>query len=160
MDGGEVSVSFEVPLQGDGIFLLLCRTAATKRGLSVVFFLAICSSLIPLSMLFLGRRWSRRPPANREGLSGYRTAMSRKNEDTWAHAHAYWGRLSVRTGAVLGALTVLVLIWGAGRPEFETVVTALVFLQLAAMALTILPTELHLRRIFTEDGRRKSGLPH
>ncbi len=87
-------------------------------------------------MLFFGQRWRKRPPADREGFSGYRTAMSRKNGDTWVCAHAYWGRLSIRAGAVLGVLTVLVLIWGAGRPEFETVVTALVFLQLAAMALS------------------------
>lgn len=121
----------------------------------MVLFLSVCALLTPLSMFFLGRRWRRRPPVNREGLSGYRTAMSRKNDDTWTYAHAYWGRLSTHIGTALTALSVPILIWSAGHPAFETVVLLLILLQLAALAFTILPTELRLRQVFTEDGRRR-----
>jgi len=49
--------------------------------------------LIPLTMIFFGRRFAAAPPKSINPLFGYRTAMSMKNEDTWAFAHRFCGRL-------------------------------------------------------------------
>lgn len=40
-------------------------------------FLSVCSLLVPLSMILLGYIWKDNPPKNKQGISGYRTTMSR-----------------------------------------------------------------------------------
>ena len=40
-------------------------------------FLSVCSLLVPVSMTLLGYKWKSNPPKDRQGLSGYRTTMSR-----------------------------------------------------------------------------------
>ena len=54
-------------------------------------FLFLCSLLVPLSMTFLGYTWKDNPPKDRQGISGYRTTMSRINDETWKYAHKCWG---------------------------------------------------------------------
>ena len=53
-------------------------------------FLSVCSLLVPLSMIILGYTWKDKPPKNRQGISGYRTTMSRMNDETWKYAHRCW----------------------------------------------------------------------
>ena len=89
-------------------------------------FLLVCSLLVPLSMIILGKRWENNPPEDINGLSGYRTTMSRLNKDTWSYAHKYWGKINFY----------------------------LVFTQIAIMALTIIPTEIKLNNVFTKEGYR------
>ena len=48
-------------------------------------FLFLCSLLVPLSMTFLGYTWKDNPPKDRQGISGYRTTMSRINDETWKY---------------------------------------------------------------------------
>ncbi|MDO4670127.1 MAG: SdpI family protein [Aerococcus sp.] len=118
-------------------------------------FLLICSLLIPLSMLVLGYRWQNHPPKNRYGVSGYRTTMSRLNDETWRYAHKYWGRMNFILGFILSVLSVVILLLVKDHPHFETISLDLVFFQLAVMVLTIIPTEIALHRHFTNEGRRK-----
>ena len=54
-------------------------------------FLSVCSLLVPLSMIILGYTWKDKPPKDRQGSSGYRTTMSRMNDETWRYAHRCWG---------------------------------------------------------------------
>ena len=54
-------------------------------------FLSACSLLVPLSMIILGYTWKDKPPKDRQGSSGYRTTMSRMNDETWRYAHRCWG---------------------------------------------------------------------
>lgn len=54
-------------------------------------FLSVCSLLVPLSMALLGYKWKDNPPKDRLGISGYRTTMSRINDETWKYAHKCWG---------------------------------------------------------------------
>ena len=48
-------------------------------------FLCICSLLVPLSMIILGYTWKNKPPKDRQGMSGYRSTMSRMNDETWRY---------------------------------------------------------------------------
>ena len=41
------------------------------------------------------------------------------------------------------------------RSDFETLIVYLVFIQMAIMALTIIPTEIKLKKVFTNKGYRK-----
>lgn len=118
-------------------------------------FLFICSLLIPLSMFILGKRWSKNPPKKINGFSGYRTTMSTLNHDTWYYAHKYWGKISFILGGLMIVATTIYLITIKNRSDFEDLVTYLVFIQMVIMALTIIPTELKLKKIFTKTGQRR-----
>lgn len=118
-------------------------------------FLFICSLLVPMSMTLLGRRWSKKPPKDIQGISGYRTAMARINQDTWSYAHKYWGKMCFVIGIVLMIATFAILIYIRNYSNFETLVTYWVFTQIAIMALTIIPTEIRLNKVFTKTEHRK-----
>lgn len=117
-------------------------------------FLFVCSLLVPLSMVFLGNRWKKNPPG-KNSYSGYRTAMSCINQDTWNYAHKYWGRLCFILGMILIAITVVSMLYFRTHSNFETAVIYLVFIQIAIMTLTIVPTEIKLNKVFTKQGYRK-----
>ena len=54
--------------------------------------------IIPLSMIFLGKYFSKRAPKEINMLFGYRTTRSTKNQDTWQFAHHFFGRLWYKMG--------------------------------------------------------------
>lgn len=118
-------------------------------------FLSICSLLVPLSMIILGCKWKDNPPKDRQGTSGYRTTMSKLNDDTWKYAHKYWGKINMGLGILLAIVTISVLILMKSHANFEMIITYLVFIQLGTMALTIIPTEFLLHKHFTSNGKKK-----
>lgn len=118
-------------------------------------FLSVCSLVVPLSMILLGYRWKDNPPKDRQGISGYRTTMSRLNDETWKYAHKYWGRMNFVLGIILAILSFGVLILMKDDTNFEMISVYLVFLQLGIMAFTIIPTEFLLHKHFTKQGRKK-----
>ena len=67
--------------------------------------------------------------------------MSRMNDDIWAYAYKYWGKMNRMLGIFLAITTVVLLLSIKGYPDFETLVTYLVFGQIGVMALTIISTE-------------------
>lgn len=118
-------------------------------------FLSVCSLLVPVSMTLLGYKWKSNPPKDRQGLSGYRTTMSRLNDDTWKTAHQYWGMINLVLGIVLVVITICILTIVTNSINFEMIVTYLVFIQLGIMAITIIPTEFFLHKHFTRTGAKK-----
>lgn len=56
-------------------------------------FMTISNLLIPVIMMVFGKIFTEHPPTSINSIYGYRTAMSKKNQDTWDFAHAYCGRL-------------------------------------------------------------------
>lgn len=118
-------------------------------------FLSVCSLLVPLSMLILGYKWRKNPPKDRQGLSGYRTTMSRLNDNTWKCAHKYWGNINLVLGIILVIVTITVLILTKNHADFEIIITYLVFIQIGVMTLTIIPTEFLLHKYFTKQGTKK-----
>ena len=73
-------------------------------------FLSACSLLVPLSMIILGYTWKDKPPKDRQGSSGYRTTMSRMNDETWRYAHRCWGWINFVLGIILVILSIFILI--------------------------------------------------
>ena len=118
-------------------------------------FLSVCSLLVPLSMILLGYTWKDNPPKDRQGISGYRTTMSRMNDETWKYAHRYWGRINLVLGIILTILSIFVLIFYKEKTNFEMISVYLVFFQLGIMVLTIIPTEFLLHKHFTKQGMKK-----
>ncbi|MDO4273384.1 MAG: SdpI family protein [Eubacteriales bacterium] len=118
-------------------------------------FLFICTLLVPVSMTVIGLSYRKHPPQDRNGLLGYKTAMSRLNKDTWDYVQKYAGKLWMILGMGLTVVTVLVMIAVKENAEFETYAVILTFSQLAVMALTIIPVEIRLNRVFDKNGRKK-----
>ncbi|EEG75112.1 hypothetical protein CLOHYLEM_05073 [[Clostridium] hylemonae DSM 15053] len=108
-------------------------------------------------MIVLGKRWEKKPPADRNGLSGYRSTMSRLNQDTWSYAHKLWGKINFTTGIALAVLSFAFIVYIKDWSDFETWIVYLVFIQIAIMALTIIPTEIKLNKTFTKKGGRKQN---
>lgn len=123
-------------------------------------FLSICSLLVPLSMILFGYKWKNNPPKDRYGVSGYRTTMSRLNDDTWKCAHQYWGKINIVLGIILVTITFCILAIMKNSTDFEMIITYLVFIQLGVMAITIIPTELLLHKTFTKTGSKKQTSSH
>ena len=66
----------------------------------------------PLALLFLGLAWRTHPPKRESAKLAYRTALSAKNDETWAFAHLHLSRLWIRVGLILTILTVfLMVVW-------------------------------------------------
>lgn len=112
--------------------------------------------LIPAVMLYFGQRFLKKPPKNINGLYGYRTSRSMKNQQTWDFAHQVCGKFWFRTGAVMLPLSLLAMLPALGR-DMEVVglwCIPVVGVQLVVMIATIFPVEKALKRKFDKYGRR------
>ena len=68
----------------------------------------IVNLIIPVVMLFGGYMMKTCPPRSISHWVGFRTALSMKNADTWAFAHACCGRVWWKAGWISLVLSVLV----------------------------------------------------
>ena len=111
--------------------------------------------LIPAMMVAFGSLWRAHPPKTINGVYGYRTRRSTQNQETWAFAHGYVGRLWRRWGWVLAAATA---VWGGIArllPAVDPWLEGVLLLQLAVLLATIPCTERALGRTFCRDGSRR-----
>jgi putative membrane protein len=119
----------------------------------------VMNLLTPLVMIIYGRVFEKKPPkiARSKFAFGYRTVMSMKNEETWEYAHRFFGKLWFRFGIAVGLISIIVLFFFIGKDK-DTVGFAgmiICYVQLVAMLLPVIPTELALRRRFDKYGNRK-----
>ena len=113
--------------------------------------------LVPIIMLYFGRRFQKRPPKNINSLYGYRTARSMRNQETWDFAHQVCGKIWFRAGAIMLPLSLLAMLPAQGR-DVEAVGTwciPVVGVQLAVLVGSIFPVERALKRNFDQFGGRK-----
>ncbi len=119
----------------------------------------VMNLLTPLVMIIYGRVFEKKPPkiARSKFAFGYRTVMSMRNEETWEYAHRFFGKLWFRFGIAVGLISIIVLFFFIGKDK-DTVGFAgmiICYVQLVAMLLPVIPTELALRRRFDKYGNRK-----
>ena len=98
--------------------------------------------------------------ATLENLSrwvGFRTALSMKNADTWAFAHACCGRVWWKIGWISLALSVLgqLPFAKAGEETLETLALVMVLAQSFVLFGTVVYVQRELKRAFDESGRRR-----
>ena len=112
-----------------------------------ILFLTIM--LIPLTMIGFGFYFFKRGPQTINGFFGYRTSRSMKNQDTWRFAHKHCGRIWMIWGTVLLAASTAAFLYGslASHPLFSITDDHIFFLQVLVLILSILPTEVALRKI-------------
>ena len=80
-------------------------------------FMLICSLLLPIIMIVIGFVFQKHPPKTINGIYGYRTDRSRRNQDTWDFAHAYCGKLWWKIGWGMLIVTILVMLLLIGRSQ-------------------------------------------
>lgn len=121
-----------------------------------IFFLIVLL-LIPATMLGFGLLWKNHVPNTINIVYGYRTARSMKNQETWNFAHKYIGVIWFYTGIVSGILSsILLIIFECFyQNELEGLVLVITFVQIVSMIITIVPTEMALKKRFDENGQRK-----
>lgn len=80
-------------------------------------FMLIMNLLIPLTMIGFGFLFKNHPPKEINGVYGYRTALSMKNEDTWKTAHLLCGRIWFVWGwiSAIFSLPCMLLLYGKKR---------------------------------------------
>ena len=119
--------------------------------------LLICDLIIPIVMLISGRMMWKHCPKRINNIVGYRTTRSMKNMDTWRFANEYCGRLWYKMGLFMLAFSVLVsvLLLRTNDNTYSMISLIFVLLQCIILIVSIIPTELALKKMFYEDGTRK-----
>ena len=125
------------------------------RTLAIVWML-----LTAIVMLIGGGYFSKGGPKKINRFVGYRTRMAMKNQDTWEFAHKYCGKIWLRAGLIMLALTAIPVTFLLARENIDlrmviSVSVATVFLQGMALLISIIPTEVALRKNFDKDGNSK-----
>ena len=120
-------------------------------------FMLLFVLMIPLTMIYFGRRFFKSPPKSINATFGYRSTMSMKNQETWKLAHTVCGRFWFRCGRILLPLSVvpMLLVIGRGTETVGYTGVIIVFIQLLPLLCVIPVTEHALRKKFDKNGVRK-----
>ena len=121
-------------------------------------FMLLSVLMIPLTMIYFGRRFFKSPPKSINATFGYRSTMSMKNQETWKLAHTVCGRFWFRCGRILLPLSVVPMLFVIGRGTETVGYTGviIVFIQLVPLLCALPVTEHALRKKFDKNGMRKS----
>ena len=124
----------------------------------MLVFNIVFTLFIPVLMILCGYLMYKHTPKDINGLVGYRTAMSMKNQETWKLAHTVCGRYWYCCGWLLLPLSVVPILFviGRGTETIGYVGLITVFLQLVPMLCALPVTEHALRKKFDKNGMRKS----
>ena len=119
-------------------------------------FMAVVSLFIPIIMVIFGKSFLKAAPKEINGIYGYRTAMSMKNQDTWEFAHKHFGKVWFYAGLILWPLNIIPLLFvmGESKDLIGTVGIVVCLIDTAVMLLSIIPTEKALKKNFDSDGNR------
>jgi uncharacterized membrane protein len=113
--------------------------------------------MIPVVMIVVGYMMYKHTPKKINGIYGYRTVRSMKNDDTWKFAHDYCGRLWFKLGFILLIPTIIAMIpFVQGSIEVVGIVTVIVQgVQVLVLIGSIFPVESALKKNFDDDGNRR-----
>ena len=125
-------------------------------------FLLICSLLIPIVTIVGGFMMWKHPPKKINGIYGYRTTRSMKNQDTWQFAHLTCGKLWWKTGWIMLPLSVIAMLpcFASSQDIIALVSIVLCLVQCGVLIGTIWPVEWALKQHFHDDGTRKDPSNH
>ena len=120
-------------------------------------FMLIVNLILPVTMILLGRYYSRKAPKNINWVYGYRTPMSTKNKETWEFAHKYFGKLWYKFGIILLPASIIAMLFVLGKSEHIIGIVGEIIcgVQVVMMVLVVHPTERALKKNFDKDGNRR-----
>ena len=107
--------------------------------------------VIPLLMIVFGLYLRSGGPKKINSWSGYRTSLSKKNNETWLFAQVHGGKVWV----LLGSILLILSIGAALLVEHTSLILIVGVVQMAALLLSPIVTEIALRKKFDENGERR-----
>ena len=112
--------------------------------------------LLPFMMIVIGHIFSKRPPKEINHLTGYRTSMSMKNEDTWVFAHHHCGKIwkIVGTCMLVPSFLAMLVVIGKDTDTAGIFGSLVIGVQMVILIASVIPTEVALRKNFDKDGNR------
>ena len=121
-------------------------------------FLTICNLLLPALMIVLGKEFIKNPPKTINGIYGYRTPRSKKNQDTWNFAHLYCGQLWWKIGWVMLPLAVIGMLPAIKKNDNIVGVmgTVVIIAECIVLFASIFFVERALVKKFDNDGNLKN----
>ena len=116
--------------------------------------------IIPVIMVVIGLIIKRFPPKKINSFYGYRTPMSKKNEDTWRFANLYSAKLFLWIGLILIPVSVVPLLFLLKKSEDILVIasTVITAADVTALLASAIATEIALRKNFERDGSRRADI--
>ena len=120
-------------------------------------FMTISNLLIPALMLLFAYIFIKHPPKSINSIYGYRTSMSKKNQDTWDFAHAYCGKLWKKIGCIMMPFSVILMLPVTNKDmDMVGVVGAVIeIVECIVLIASIYPVEKALKKNFDKDGNRR-----
>lgn len=120
-------------------------------------FMFLCNLFVPATLILSGKLMQKYCPKKINSIVGYRTKRSMKNMDTWKFAHDYCGHLWWNIGWVMMVLSMLIQLPFLHQTDDTVGIIGGIIctVQCIILVLSILPTELALKKTFNEDGTRK-----
>lgn len=119
----------------------------------------LCSNLgIPLLMVGFGYFFKKFGAGTINEVFGYRTSMSKKNQQTWDFANMYFARLWIKVGLIMLPLSIVLMLPVLGKST-DTVGWwggALAMVQCVVLIVSIFPVEWALNKNFDKDGKPKN----
>ncbi|GAA0125097.1 SdpC immunity protein SpdL [Clostridium sp. CTA-19] len=107
-------------------------------------------ALIGIICIFIGFIFKAFPPRKINRIYGYRTKLSMKNEDTWNVAQKYSANTFIILGFIYLALEfILNQLSKTINVSYENIII------LIGLVIMIILDEMHLKKIFNNDGNRK-----
>lgn len=122
------------------------------------WFMLCCNVLISVAMIIGGWFMWKHCPKKINPVSGYRSARSQKNLDTWKFANENCGKRWWTIGWIMLFPTIIVQIpfYGKSDGVIGCAGLAICVVECVIMLVSILPTEKALKNTFNEDGTRKN----
>lgn len=115
-------------------------------------FMLIVTLLVPVTMLFFGYCWNKKPPPKINRSYGYRTKRSMSSKEAWDYAHKHCGGTWIKLGwftFVLTVITMVILPFVTLEAVTVSIVGAVVvILQLVPLVMPLITTERALKREF------------
>ena len=116
-------------------------------------FLLIMNSLVPIMMITFGVLWKNHPPKSINWIYGYRTSMSMKNNEIWKFAHMHNAKIWRWSGIIWLITSIILMI--LSKHDYEKISELITLIGLAILVLSLIPTEIALRKRFDKNGNLK-----
>lgn len=90
-----------------------------------------------------------------EGVLGYKTKASKRNEDTWFESNIYAGKCLMVLASLILLLLVITEIYFSSTSTAYKMLYILSGFVLTALTIIYGLTERHLKKVFFRDGKRR-----
>lgn len=117
-------------------------------------FMTICNLMIPVLMIVMGKVFIKNPPKTINGIYGYRTSRSKKNQDTWNFAHLYCGKLWWKIGWGMLPLVIIGMLLAIRKNQdiVGGLSVVVVIVECITLVIAVFSVEKALGKKFDKDG--------